>query len=177
MLEEARRAIAVCITTDLFPFWMGTAWGFHGTTETPGTGKIACGYFVSTVLRDVGFKLQRVSLAQQPSERIIKSLTTETHIRRFSNAPIAEFIAQIRRLGRGVYVVGLDYHAGFLVYDERGVFFVHASGLPPYCVVREKAYEAPVLIGSKYRVVGKITADNELARKWLVGIAIPTRDR
>ena len=37
--------------------WLGTPWDFNGTCETPGSGKIACGYFVSTILRDAGFQV------------------------------------------------------------------------------------------------------------------------
>jgi hypothetical protein len=48
------------------------------TSETPGRGEIACGYFVSTVLRDAGFGVERVRLAQQASERIVRTLSAPT---------------------------------------------------------------------------------------------------
>ena len=43
-----------------FEHWKGTPWDFNGTTRTPGEGAIACGYFVTTVLEQAGFKIERV---------------------------------------------------------------------------------------------------------------------
>src|SRR5262245_48861455 len=54
VIDRARTVITRSIVNDLFPFWYGTDWDFSGVTETPNQGKIACGYFVSTLLRDVG---------------------------------------------------------------------------------------------------------------------------
>src|SRR5687768_9423034 len=52
LLEEAKKKFLLNIETRLFPFWEGTDWDFNGTTEVPGKGSIACGYFVTTILRD-----------------------------------------------------------------------------------------------------------------------------
>ena len=41
------------------PFWQGTEWSFEGHTAMPKKGEIACGYFVSTTLRDVGLNINR----------------------------------------------------------------------------------------------------------------------
>lgn len=178
LLAAASDELARSIYEDLMPFWYGTKWAFHGTTETPGTGAIACGYFVSTVLRDAGLRVERVRLAQQASEHIIKSLTAERHIRRFSNVPLHRFVAAVRRQGRGVYVVGLDYHAGFIVNDgQGGVFFIHSVGVPPHCVVKEDAHKSQVLHDSRYRVIGQVTADTQLLVSWLEDRPIPTTAR
>src|SRR5437764_1215954 len=55
VLEAARAALLASVDADIFPAWFGTPWDFNGTTQTPGEGKIACGYFVTTVMRDLGF--------------------------------------------------------------------------------------------------------------------------
>src|SRR6188474_3208784 len=47
------------IRDSLFTCWLGTPWDFYGTTQTPGKGKIACGYFVTTLLRDMGASVNR----------------------------------------------------------------------------------------------------------------------
>ena len=41
---------------DLLPAWNGTAWAMNGTSQVPGRGSIACGYFVSTTLMHAGFR-------------------------------------------------------------------------------------------------------------------------
>ncbi len=175
VLNEARHVLVEAITRDIAPRWLGTPWAFHGTSETPGTGAIACGYFVSTVLRDAGLRVERVRLARQPAERIILSLTGAPHVRRFSNASLARFVAAVRACGEGVYVVGLDYHVGLLTCGPEGVFFVHSQGVAPKEVVRERAAESPVLGASRYRVFGRISADDALIEAWLTGRAIRTR--
>src|ERR1700741_5295000 len=62
------KRLVLFLRDSLLPCWYGTPWGFYGTTEEPGQGTIACGYFVTTVLRDAGCSLQRIKLAQYPSE-------------------------------------------------------------------------------------------------------------
>jgi hypothetical protein len=54
-------------------------------------GNIACGYFVTTVLRDAGMLLNRVKLSQCASEEMIQQLCSKNNISRYSNLPLAEF--------------------------------------------------------------------------------------
>jgi hypothetical protein len=145
----------------LMPFWYGTRWSFHGTTQTPGEGSIACGYFVTTVLKDLGVNLDRNGLAQLPSEQMIKDFVSEKDIQRFNRTAIDSFVKTVKDSGRGLYVVGLDTHTGFVLNDASGVWFIHASGSFPFCVVKQEAIKATILAESKYRVLGKLT-DNEL---------------
>lgn len=177
VVEEAREVLFNVIRDDLLPQWSGTLWDFNGTTETPKQGKIACGYFVTTILRDAGFNVQRARLAQQASELIIKSLTTETHIKRFSDASIDVFVDAIQEWGQGFYLVGLDIHTGFIINDAEGVSFVHSSYIEPTVVLKEAARESPILSSSRYRVLGKLSADDELVVKWLLEQAIATKTR
>lgn len=174
ILAEAEKLFISSIDTVIFPFWYGTDWDFYGTTQTPNEGKIACGYFVTTVLRDAGLRVQRVSLAQQASEKIVKSLTNETHIKRFRNATIEKFVADIKTLGAALYVVGLDNHVGFILNDGEEVYFIHSSYVEPGEVIKEKALTSPVLSSSKYRVMGNISGDQQLIAKWLNQTTIPT---
>lgn len=174
VLEKARQVFVSSIDEKIFPFWYGTVWDFYGTTQTPKEGKIACGYFVTTILRDAGMRVQRVSLAQQASEKIVKSLTSETYIKRFRNVPIEKFVGDIKTLGTGLYVVGLDNHVGFILNDGAEVYFVHSSYVEPSEVIREKAVTSPILSSSKYRITGNISADDKLLAKWLAQISIPT---
>jgi hypothetical protein len=141
----------------------------------PQQGKIACGYFVSTVLRDAGWKVQRVRLAQQASENIILSLTTDPYVRRFRRVAISDFVTAVENWGAGIYVVGLDIHTGFIVNTGSEVYFIHSSYAEPYVVISEKASESKILAASQYRVLGKITADDLFLEKWLLRKEIVTR--
>jgi len=176
IVVEARETLIRSIYTEIFPSWYGTGWDFNGTTEVPRQGKIACGYFVSTVLRDAGWRVQRVRLAQQASENIILSLTAEPHIKRFSSNPIEDFVKTVKEWGPGIYVVGLDIHTGFIVNNGDEVYFIHSSYVDPLVVVKEKALDSKILQSSVYRVLGKITADDELIKGWLLKKEIVTRE-
>jgi len=162
-----KKAFVTTVTNRIIPYWYGTFWSFHGTTQTPGRGSIACGYFVITVLRDAGLQLNRSKLAQMPSEQMIKSLVAETHIQRFSNRPIGGFVEEIRKTGKGLYLVGLDNHTGFLVNDAAGIRFIHASGAFPFYVISEEALRSSILKKSRYRIVGRISEDKTTLQNWL----------
>lgn len=177
ILEKAQKLLVASIYNQIIPAWYGTDWDFYGTTQIPKEGKIACGYFVTTVLRDAGVRVQRVSLAQQASENIIKSLTTAAFIKRFHNAPIENFVADVKGLGEGLYVVGLDNHVGFILHYDNDIWFIHSSYIEPSEVIKEKALDSPILTASKYRVLGKISADNQFILKWLNQSSIQTYRR
>ncbi len=177
IIDAGRKYIISVIADSLIPCWYGTPWDFYGQTQKPNQGSIACGYFVSTILKHAGFQVERTLLAQQASELIIKSLTSEKYIKRFSNIVITDFIEKIKNAGAGLFIVGLDYHTGFLYNDGSGIYFLHSAYLEPLCVVRESALKSVILSASAYRVTGKITDDDALIRKWLKGTAISTRRR
>ena len=175
VMAQARNTATRSIYAEIFPAWYGTAWDFNGTTEVPQKGKIACGYFVSTVLRDAGWKVQRARLAQQASENIILSLTTDAYVKRFRRVAISDFVNAVKKWGPGIYVVGLDIHTGFIVNTGAEVYFIHSSYIEPYKVVKEQASESKILTASSYRVLGKITADDVFLEKWLLTTQIITK--
>ena len=165
-LTEANLTFQKLLIEQLAPAWYGTEWAFHGTSQKPGQGTIACGYFVTTLLRDAGIKLERARLAQQASESIIKSLVSKESIRRFSNKPLSTFLSNLTDWGSGVYIVGLDFHVGFISVETEGVYFIHSSYQSPYAVTREIASQSVILASSKYRVVGKLE-DEKFITGWL----------
>jgi len=73
-----------------------------------------------------------------------------------------------------LYVVGLDCHVGFIVCEGDEIRFLHSAYAEPLYVVSESAAESRILGASRHRVLGKLTADPELARKWMAGESIPT---
>lgn len=170
LIKVSRAYIFGEITNSLFPAWFGTPWAFNGTTTQPKTDSIACGYFVTTVLRDAGFKIPRVKWAQMASETMILRMTTD--IKRYSNVPAEKVIAEIKTRGPGLYVVGLDLHVGFIYYDAKTIQFVHSNYYQPDIgVMAEEPIGVNPFYYSKYRVVGKIL-DDKMMTAWLAGSAI-----
>lgn len=173
VLERASAALARILAESILPAWNGTPWSLSGTAVGPGERPVACGYFVSTALEDAGLRVERRRLAQQPAEYIVRSLVPPDRVTRFRRAPLGQFLAAVVSRGDGLYIVGLDYHVGFLVVDDGRAFFHHSSRSAGE-VVREPAILSGALASSSYRVVGKLH-DSGLARAWLTGAALPTR--
>jgi hypothetical protein len=167
LLDAAGQLLRRAAVAAVVPHWLGTRWDFNGTTQIPGQGAIACGYFVTTLLRDLGVALDRIGLAQEPAERIIRALVAPAQISRFSDTPHERLLAALRRQGDGLYLVGLDIHVGFIVQEGETVHFIHSSYGEPRCVVVEEASAAPILAGSRYRVLGKLSGDGHFLRSWL----------
>lgn len=167
LLDEALPAMMRC--------WLGTPWDFHGTADGPGKGKVACGYFVATVLRDAGFQVDRYKLAQQPSENILRTFLKKEACTLTVGEKYDAFADGLSQAAPGVYVVGLDTHVAFLVVDQGGFRFIHSSGSSPWCVVDEGREEAHVLRKSNWRMLGNFTGDAGVIQTWLKGGKISVR--
>lgn len=141
----------------LADYWLGTRWDFNGTTETPGEGSIACGYFVTTLIRDMGFAIDRVKLAQCASEEMIKALADVDKIKRFNETDNSAMLSYLKAQGKDLYIAGLDNHTGFILNDGHALYFIHSSGRFPFCVIKQKIEDADVLLESKYKVIGCIS--------------------
>jgi len=89
-INNLKDSIVLKIVDDIIPYWYGTPWEFYGTTEKPKQGSIACGYFVSTILKHAGYNVEKNKMAQQASELIIKSLVSEKYIK------ICSYLYQIK---------------------------------------------------------------------------------
>ena len=163
----AQQFLFTTMTTKVFPSWYGTKWAYHGTTEEPRKGKVACGYFVTTTIRDLGFDVPRVRWAQAASEAMIKEMTDRKYIKRYRFSDIGHIESEIRAWGDGLYVVGMDSHTGFIVNKKGVCRFVHSDYYNPLGgVISEKLSSNNPLKASKYRVIGKVLTD-EMVTKWL----------
>ena len=141
----------------LYPYWLGTSYNFNGITEVPGEGAIACGYFVTTLVRDMHFDIPRIQLAQMASEEMITALVDSTKIKRYNKSDNATMLSYLESQGSRLYLVGLDNHTGFLYHDGADLWMIHSSGRFPYAVIKEKARDSKVLLESNYKVVGNIS--------------------
>lgn len=167
LLEKSLPAMMRC--------WLGTPWDFNGTAEGPGRGKIACGYFVSTVLKDAGFQVDRYRLAQQPSENILRSFLPKDACSLTVGESYSTFSKRLSGRENGIYLVGLDSHVGFVVVRDGGFRFIHSSGARPWCVVEESSENAAVLRKSNWRLLGNLTGDAGAVKRWLAAEKIVVR--
>ena len=164
---EKEKIFTSAVIQTIIPGWIGTAWNFNGTTETPQLGSIACGYFVTTILRDAGLGLARIKLAQAASEQMIVSLVQSKYIYRFSNIKMEVFLESIQDQGYGLFLVGLDNHTGFIYNDGEEIYFIHSTFVGTRNVQKEKAASSRILELSRYKVLGKISADEKVLERWI----------
>jgi len=168
ILDDARVLLESTLPA-MMRTWLGTPWAFEGTASRPGEGNIACGYFVSTVLRDAGFKIHRYHLAQQPSENIMRTFLPRSSCKLSAGVDYEVFANALESAEPGIYLVGLDTHVGFVVVRDGTFRFIHSSGSRPWAVVDESREQAVVLRNSNWRMLGHLTNDREVLRKWLAG--------
>lgn len=154
--------------------WEGTPWAFYGTSTLPREGSIACGYYVTTVLEQAGFRIERVLLAQQASAHLVATMVRGTQVAWLRLADGAQAPREIRRrFGDGLLIVGLDAHVGFLRVDGQRAAFCHSSWLSPVAVTCEDA-GASAAFASKLYVVGDTLNDAALD-DWLFGRRVPSQ--
>lgn len=147
----------------VLPCWFGTTWDFNGYTYQPKNGLIACGYFVSTPLKHMGFNLNRFKLAQQYSHSIVKTLCSD--IRDLQG--FDQVRSHLKSSKTGLYIVGLDNHVGFISVEDKGIYFIHSSYVEPTSVVKEDIDSSVVFQYSKRYVTGSFTGNTAVILKWL----------
>ena len=174
-VERDARIILELALPAMMRCWLGTPYDFNGTAEKPGGGRIACGYYVATVLMDAGFRVDRYQLAKQPSENILKSFLEKDACKLSVGKAYDIFSADLGSAEPGIYLVGLDTHVAFAVTSGSGFQLIHASGSRPWCVVEEGPADAGVLQKSNWRMIGNLTADHSVIRRWLKGEKILVR--
>lgn len=178
---EARSVALQAMREVVLPAWLGMPWGL-GPSSTPTRPHqpdtvIACGYFVSSTLENLGLKLgTRFSFAQAPALHAQRSLAPaprDLHV--FFSIPGDELARKIAALGEGLYVIGLNNHIGFV--DVRGaeVRIVHASYTGEQVVTDEPLATAEVIANSRAAgyFVTPLLQDDRLIEHWLRGEAVP----
>lgn len=169
--EAAREYLYDAVTTRLIPAWRGTPWTFYGHAEVPGEEPVACGYWVASVLRDVGFRVDRDPLGRQASERILLTFAAKKTLRHFGSSPPETIVEWATKQGRGLWGVGLANHAGLLWNDGEEVRFCHSN----YNGQRGPMCENALFSGpfqTSYTVVASMLADATVDA-WIAGRALP----
>ena len=156
------------LISEVFPAWYGTEWDYNGYTNKPREGIVACGYFVSTTLKHVGFNLNRFDLAKMYSSSIVKSLCAAP----VTFHDIDNMFAYILEKGDHLYVVGLSSHVGFIEKKDGAIYFIHSNYIGPVAVEKELAKNSDALNSSDVFVLGNISGNSELMKKWRDSIKI-----
>jgi len=155
----------------IVPHWYGTQWDFNGYTNKPNDGLIACGYFVSTTLKHLGFNLNRYKMAQQAGLIEARMLQPKTELKIYSNLTFAALETKVNSIySDGVYFVGLDNHVGYVLIKDKTLYFLHSS----YCddkVVIELA-ETSACFRSNIYVFAEISTNKKLVTNWIQNSAL-----
>ena len=155
------------ISKDLFGQWESTPWDFNGTTSIPHQGSIACGYFVTAILQDMDVKLNRIKLSTCASSEMMRSLTPLQPIKRLNRLSYTDFNEQLKKYGKGVYVIGLDFHTGIIVNDGEENWFIHSNYIDRMGVTKEAVISSEALQSSKTRWIVSLTGDKDFVERWL----------
>jgi hypothetical protein len=163
--KEIANYLYKLLNEDVYNYWKDTPWEFYGTTRSPKIGAIACGYFVTNTLTDLGFKINRVQLAEVRSGDMIKVLCTNIHS--FTN--FKKFQAYLNTRPRNsAFIVGLDSHTGYILKDSKGVYFFHSNYIDKKGVVKEQIEVSQVLKNNKFFMIGSLTDNERLLKKWII---------
>lgn len=160
-MTEKQDRFFTYINTDIPNYWIGTKWDFNGTTQQPKTGTIACGYFVTTILDDFGIKLKRTYLAQQVSSVMISELCKKTSIKNFSTIQQMERYLKNRN-NHEIYIIGLDFHTGFIIRDNDKNYFLHSNYINKEGVLKEEISNSRALHASKSFMIGSLSQNEEI---------------
>ncbi len=161
--NKTPQALFQFLDKDMPDYWDETKWSFGGVSRTPGEGEIACGYFVTTLLKDMGFEIDRIRLAQAPSSVMIKELTTDIKIANSLDTTL-EHIKNGPK--NSIYIIGLDFHTGFVSHSDAGTFFIHSNYIGSEGVVKEEAATSKSLLRNKYFMVGNLTSNTDFIQNW-----------
>ena len=173
IIDEAKVKLTDYLYHDIINHWYTTKWSFEGHSETPKQGTIACGYFVSTTLRDVGFNLNRYKLAQKSPEDEAKVIACGISIEKLQNVSKQELKKYFLKQKDGIYFIGLDFHVGYIYKNNQEVYFIHSNYIDNKGVMKETIENSKAIVSSKYYITS-ITHNDNLIKKWLLKEIVTT---
>ena len=142
----------------VFPFWVGRQWDYNGYTNTPYKGTIACGYFVSTTLKHIGFKWNRYELAKMYSQQIVEDVCDTSYV--FDN------LLKLRRHllfeDDNLFIIGLSSHVGLILKRGDQLYFMHSNYYDLKGPDKELLLESPAIKDSDVFWCGKFLTDSTI---------------
>lgn len=174
-IDSASSYLYSKLINDIVPHWYGTPWDFNGYTNIPNRGEIACGYFVSTTLKHLGFNLNRYKMAQQAGLNEAQVLQEKLNLKIYSNLSFRDLKTKLNQVyNDGVYFVGLDNHVGYILIKDNELYFLHSSYYDDKVMI-ELAKESPCFESNIY-VFAEITTNKDLVKHWIFNdlLVVPT---
>lgn len=166
-IDSCRNYLLKKFELAVYPKWIGTKWDFNGYSNSPGPDKlIACGYFVSTPLKHMGFNWNRYDLAKMYSRDIVSKTCSNV----VEYQQIDSVLYHINQAPPNLYIVGLDNHVGFLLKRNSKIYFVHSNYINLKGPDKENPTESIALNSSRIFVLGTFLNDENI-EKWLKGSA------
>lgn len=168
-LDSVKAVFTNHLVDKIIPHWYGTPWSFGGHTAVPNQGEIACGYFISTTLRDMGVKLNRYRLAQKSPIDEARSISCGSEIFKIEQESPEKAISEIDALTReGVYFIGFDKsHVGYLLKRKGELFLIHSNYLYPSLVCMERIEESRAFKSYATFHLVEISNNDTLMQLWL----------
>jgi hypothetical protein len=160
---DAQKYFFTLINEKIPSYWKGTPWDFNGVTRKPGEGKIACGYFITNTMVDLGFDIERVKLAQAASSVLIDATCTNPKWCDFDG--LKSYLK--KQPEYSVFIVGLDFHTGYLTKEKNDCYFIHSNYIGAKGVTKEKIDDSEALKASKVFYIGSISANEKFIKNWV----------
>jgi hypothetical protein len=161
---DAKKYFFTLVNEKIPAYWTGTPWDFNGVTRKPGQGNIACGYFITNTMTDIGFKIERVKLAQAASSVLIKA--TCVNIKYY--ADFEDLKIHLKNAAENsVFIVGLDFHTGYITKEKKDCYFIHSNYINRKGVMKENILSSSALQASKTFMIGSISANDDFIKKWI----------
>lgn len=174
IIKIARENLYTAISQEIIEYWKGTQWDFNGYSKVPGKGVIACGYFVTTPLKQLGFNLNRYKIAQQYSHSIVKTLCYDSVYTFCDSSSFIDFLQ--KQDENGVFIVGLDYHTGFIIKNNDQSYFMHSDYLNKEGVKKETVESSEALSLTTCYVIGDFLKNDEIIKAWITKDTIDIRN-
>ncbi|WP_242156831.1 hypothetical protein [Aestuariivivens sediminis] len=168
-LDRVKAEFTTHLVDRIIPHWYGTPWSFEGHTAVPKQGEIACGYFISTTLRDMGINLNRYKLAQKSPIDEARTISCGTVIHSVVQDNTVKAFEEIDQLTEeGLYFIGFDKgHVGYLLKRNNQLSLIHSNYFSPGLVCMEPFKESRVFQSfSKFHIVD-ISNNKALIQHWL----------
>lgn len=162
--EGARSLFFQVYNNEIPGYWIGTPWDFNGTTSKPQNGTIACGYFLTTVMKQTGYDIDRYKMAQQASSVLIKQYCTNIKSMNSMKA-LQEYLEQ--QPDSSIFIVGLDFHTGFITKKGADYRIIHSNYIASEGVIKEQVSSSQVLTSNGFFMIGSLSANDHLLAGWM----------
>jgi hypothetical protein len=162
--RASSRLMYTVINDEIPTYWMGTPWDFNGTSQEPGKGHIACGYFLTTVMKQTGYTIERIKMAQQASSVLIKKYCSDITYLNSLDA-LRKYLSE--QPDSSTYIVGLDFHTGFITKNEKDFYFIHSNYRASRGVVKERITESDALRSNQFFMIGSLDRQEDRMGQWM----------